>query len=390
LPSVAAPGAKPEDQREAARNDDFRSEFTKIALSIGFAVIFGLLALYLARKVGGIARRIRQWLEQNPERVPAIRLKSIEVVGAHMLRSGAHAAVGLGKWVIQFVVLYAWLVCSLWLYPSTRGYAHRMTGVALAPLSGFVDWLAGALPLAVVAVVAGVAVLILLRFVALFFEGVARGETQLDWLPAELAPPTSLLMRAGIVVAALFFASPLVTGDLESGLTRLGIVLVGAVGLATTPLVATVVVGALTLYARRLSPGDYVEVGGRSGRVVEVDLLEVRLAGDHGEQVRVPHLLTLIHPVRVFGPRPVVSVALSVAPGAPQAKVLELLAERAKRHSPDCEVRLVGADADGVHYQVHVGSDAAQARTALLLELLDGLAQAKIPLGRGTLDRPAK
>jgi small-conductance mechanosensitive channel len=265
-----------------------------------------------------------------------------------------------------------------------------MTGVALAPLSGFIDWLVGALPLAVVAAVAGVAVLILLRFVALFFEGVSRGETELDWLPPDLAAPTSLLIRAGIVVTALFFATPLVTGDLESGLSRLGLVLLGALALSSTPLVASVVVGAWTLYTRRLTSGDYVEIGGRSGRIVGVDLWEVRLAGERGEEVRVPHLVTLFHPTRILGPRPSITVALSVAPSAPQAKVLEVLTERAARHSAESEVRVVGADADGVHYRISISSDAAQAETALLLELLDGLVHAKIALGRPAIDRPAK
>ena len=85
-----------------------------------------------------------------------------------------------------------------------------------------------------------------------------------------------------------------------------------------------------------------------------------------------------------------ITVALSVAPGAPQPKVLEILTERAARHSADSEVRLLGADADGVHYQVRLSSDAARAETALLLELLDGLGQARIALGRRALDRPAK
>jgi small-conductance mechanosensitive channel len=390
LPSSSPGEVKLPDTREATPADHQRTEFTKTALSLGFAVVFGLLALYLVRKVGGLARRVWQWLDQNPERVPAIRLKSIEVVGKRTLRSGLLTAVGLGKWLVQFGIVYAWLVCSLWLYPSTRGYAHRMTGVALAPLSGFIDWLVGALPLALVVVVAGVAVFILLRFVALFFEGVSRGETELDWLPPELAPPTSLLIRSGIVVTALFFATPLVTGDLESGLTRLGIVLLGALALSSTPLVASVVVGAWTLYTRRLTGGDYVEIGGRSGRIVEVDLWEVRLAGERGEAVRVPHLLTLFHPTRVFGPRRSITVALSVAPSAPQAKALEVLTERAARHSTESEVRVVGADADGVHYRISIFSDAAQAESALLLELLDGLGQARIALGRCAIDRPAK
>ena len=36
---------------------------------------------------------------------------------------------------------------------------------------------------------------VLLRFVGLFFEGVQRGEARFEWLPADLAAPTSVLVR---------------------------------------------------------------------------------------------------------------------------------------------------------------------------------------------------
>ena len=61
--------------------------------------------------------------------------------------------------------------------------------------------------------IAALAVFVLVRFVGLFFVSVARGETPLPWLPADLAAPTSVLLRSAIVVAALVFAAPVVTGD---------------------------------------------------------------------------------------------------------------------------------------------------------------------------------
>src|SRR5262249_32248702 len=144
-------------------------------------------------------------------------------------------------------------------------------------------------------------VAMLVRFVGLFFASVERGETTLGWLPAELAPPTSLLLRIGVVLVALVFSAPMVTGDSEGALARTGTVVLVVVGLSGTPLLASVIVGITVISLRRVRAGDFAEIGGRSGRVLEVGLLDVRLEENDGAQVRVPHLLSLIRPTRVFG-----------------------------------------------------------------------------------------
>ena len=45
--------------------------------------------------------------------------------------------------------------------------------------------------------------------------------------------------------------------------------------------------------------GDLVEVAGRRGQVVDVTLREIVLEDAEGGLVHVPHLLSLLHPLRV-------------------------------------------------------------------------------------------
>ncbi|MGC3997586.1 MAG: mechanosensitive ion channel [Anaeromyxobacter sp.] len=92
-------------------------------------------------------------------------------------------------------------------------------------------------------------------------------------------------------------------GTGERGLGGLGWTVLIALGLGLTPIAATVLLGVLAVYGGALHPGAEVEVGGRRGRVLEVTLREVVLQDEQGGVVRVPHLLTLLHPTRV-GRRP--------------------------------------------------------------------------------------
>ena len=143
----------------------------------------------------------------------------------------------------------------------------------LAPISALMGRAASALPVLLVAAIAELAVLLLVRFVGLFFSSVARGETSLSWLPIDLAAPTSILVRAGIVLLALVLAAPLVTGSDDGALSRAGLVALVVLGLSTMPLVACVAVGTAVVFGRRLKVGEYAEIGGRAGVVRALSLL---------------------------------------------------------------------------------------------------------------------
>jgi small-conductance mechanosensitive channel len=85
----------------------------------------------------------------------------------------------------------------------------------------------------------------------------------------------------------------------ESGLRGVAFAALLAAGLGAAPLAATLLLGVVAVYGRGVRAGDEVEVGPTSGTVVEVTLRELRLEDGAGAEVRVPHLLTLVHPVRL-------------------------------------------------------------------------------------------
>lgn len=73
----------------------------------------------------------------------------------------------------------------------------------------------------------------------------------------------------------------------------------GAIALATIPFLANIVVGLVTLYGSRLQLGDEIRIGGHAGTLVSVDLVELRLDTPSGQELRIPHLVTLVHPLAV-------------------------------------------------------------------------------------------
>jgi small-conductance mechanosensitive channel len=353
--------------RDAFTAEKKRSDIAATVFSISLVVFFGFIALYVLRKIGELARRARELMIEHPERISSVRLSTIEVVGAGPLRALLLAAVILGRWVLQVGVVYVWLLLSLSRFDATRSYTARLTNSLLEPLSSLAQRTLGAVPLAVLTAALAVAVYVVVRFVELFFAGVSRGQERASWVPRDLVTPTSVLVRVGIVLLALIFAGPAVTGDPEGVLAKLGSMVLLALALATTPLLCSSVLGVVTIFSRRLRLGRQIELGGRSGRVVSVGLLDVVLRDPDGSDVRVPHLCSLIQPMRLHALEPRLSIEVCVQPDASPGHVQQLLQTAAASFGERAHVDLVDIDADGARYAVSVAADASRASELRML-----------------------
>lgn len=373
--------------RAALASERQRSAIAKSVFSVSLVVFLGLIAFYLLRKVGEFAGRMQVWIENRSDRELSIQIQRIEVVRPAMIRSSAVLALSLGKWLAQIGIAYAWLVVVLSMFEATRNYTQRLTGFVVAPLSQLMQRLAGALPLLVVALIAAFAVLVLVRFVGLFFGTVARGETPLAWLPPDLAPPTSVLLRVAIVISALVFLAPIVTGDNEGALSRAGVVALVAIGLSSTPLLATALLGTVVLYGRRLRIGEFAELGGRLGRIVDIGLLEVRLETPDQVELRVPHLFCITRPSRHLGIAPRISIDVYVSPSAALSDARLVLTEAAGRIGREPKVEILSVDAAAAHFRVSATCDSLDVRTQFYVAAVEALTRAKIALGRGPGER---
>ena len=286
--------------RRALTQERQRSRVANTVFSGSLVVFFGLVTLYLVRKLHELSFRARRFLVRHPHRVPALRLQRLEVMGPAALRSVLLLVVSLGHGLGMFGLAYTWLVLSLSLFVGTRPYVERLTGFVLSPLSSLVGRIASALPMFVVVLIAGALVAVIFRIAELFFASIARGETKLAGLAPELAQATSTLVRAGLVIFAMVFAGPVITGEPDGAISRTGTLVLLALALASTPLLASVVAGVALAFSRSLRAGDQVEYGGRTGRVRELGVVTLVLEGQDGSTIRVPHVLSMWHPTRIL------------------------------------------------------------------------------------------
>ena len=202
----------------------------------------------------------------------------------------------------------------------------------------------------------------------------------------DLARPTSIVVRAGIVAVALVFAAPLITGDADGALARIGTITLVVLGLAVTPLAACAAVGASVVYLRNVREGEIIEFGGRAGRVLEVGVFELKLQDAEGCEVRVPHLLSLIACHAHRGPRAARNGRSRSVGLGPIPELRERLLQAASSVGTGAVAEVVGTDDDAVRWRVAVGSAEVDAQTRLYAAVLAALKDAKVGLKRVRAD----
>ncbi len=364
-----------------------RAKVAKRVFSASLVVFFGLIVILLLRQVSVLGDRARKWAEERGDTL-TLRILQFELIRPEMVQSAAVISVTLGTWVVRLGVVYAWLAVALSLFEATRGYTGKLATVVLTPVSDLASRLASILPVIVVAIVAAIATWIVVRFVGLLFASVARRETQLAWVPADLATPTSVVLRVAIVLSALAFVAPAVTGAPDGSVARTALLALLAFALAAVPVLASAGVGAVHLFGHRFPPGVNLQVGEFQGRLLNMTFLELRLMTELGDEVRIPSLHLLRTPVTVVGEAGWTHISLTVESDTSTSELTRLILECAAPHTSRAEVQLVAFD--GSRRQFHVkGKQENASGAGLLTSLVDALGAAGLRVTSGQCLNPS-
>lgn len=361
-----------------------RSKIAETVFSISLVVFLGLLALFVLRKSGDLEHNARTRLEQNADRVVALKVSSFEVLGKGATRVLILVFLSVAKWLLRGAVIYTYLVVVTTLFEPTRGVAEQLTRGVVTPISALAGRLAASLPVVVVVLFAAATVVLLLRLSALFFSSISSGETSVQFIKRDMAEALGGLTSVSVVVLALVFAAPVVTGDREGAFARVGTHLLLALALGAAPILASAGLGALLVLRRHVRHGDRIKLAKIAGKIQHFGLIDLVLEDARGDRVRIPYLVALLSPLFVQSPNRVF-VTLCVSARVSQQRVIDVLREALAKFDPAASVTLEGIDITGAHYLLGAPSSAHDTRERLLLAASEALLSAAIPLAGPTL-----
>jgi len=356
-----------------------RASLQNATLAICLAIFLAFTSFLLMRQLRRWAARAHRYVSASEEAAPAEGLRAVlrdEKMRwlAVLLVHGAHVFAQVG-------VFYLFLVAVFSLFERTQAWRGQLARWALAPMVSLAERLSSGIPTLLLFFLLFVMVQAGWHAINITTERMASGRAQIANLPRHMATSARLLMRLGLILAALLVFAPLLTGDSATLFSDVGLRLLEVIGLAILPVVAALVAGLVSLFSRQYSPGDWVLApNGEPARVEAVELFHVRLVLQDGNQLLVPHLWGLVKPLKHLAHAPPLEVEIPVASLVEPTLALESLRTAgqafAESHgaSGGFEVELVALHPTHALFRARIPGAAAHLRSALLVALSTSLA----------------
>ncbi len=171
---------------------------------------------------------------------------------------------------------------------------------------------------------------------------------------ASLIPQVVMLALTLVGVIAFVLSLPIDHEDRRQLLSLLGLVLSGAVALASSSFLGNILAGFMIRAVRSIRTGDLITIGGDTGRITERGLFHVEIQTEDRELTTFPNAYVINHPVRVVRHSgTIVSSKLSIGYDVPHATLTPLLCRAAEDSGlEDAFVRILTLGDFAVTYKV--------------------------------------
>lgn len=196
---------------------------TSTSLVVGAVILFSAFLLILLCRG---RQRLAHWLAARRERVPAIRFRGLELVSTERISRGISTMISLGSLASVLFVSVAALLLIFGQFPTTRRYAYQIYLWLWDPLVNIGKGIMGYLPNFFYILVIAVVTRVIIRAIGFIFDQAHRGAISLEpWIHADVARPTSQIIKAVLIILAIFFIAPLIPGTGSTAARGISVIL---------------------------------------------------------------------------------------------------------------------------------------------------------------------
>jgi len=245
-----------------------------------------LVVIVLGRVYRRVRERLGLWLGEAQAKLrkrPWFHLPAAYLVPPLLI------LIGIVRWGIIFFLLDAYLTLMLGFFAGTREISRSLSEWFLSRLSAISQQIVSYLPNLVVAAVIAILTYYLIKLSSYFFREVADGHLRIRGFYPDWADPSAKLVRALILVLSAIIIFPYLPGSKSPAFQGISIFVGVLLSLGSSSAVANAVAGTILTYMRSFQIGDYVEVSGTRGEVVEKTLLVTRICTPKKEMVTIPN-----------------------------------------------------------------------------------------------------
>lgn len=195
------------------------------------------------------------------------------------------------RWLLIGLLAYEWLSFVLSRFPYTRAWGEELNLYLWSLASGIVTAIVGALP--------GLAVAIVIFFIARFtvdfgsklLARLGSGGVAPNWLGSDTMPTTRRLMSVAVWLFAVAMAYPYLPGAQTEAFKGLSVLLGLMVSLGASSIVGQGAAGLILTYTQTIRVGEFVRIGDNEGTVVRMGAFTTTIRTGLGEELSIPNSL---------------------------------------------------------------------------------------------------
>ena len=354
------------ESREA-RN--LRSLLTALALALAAtaAVILALRLLVLGR------RRVCAKLDLlTVAAAPKITIRGLALIHPRQLVVAARVLVTVAAWGLGLVAVYLYATFVLSQFPWTRPWGEALGQFLLSTLGQLGLGALHAVPSLFTVVLIFVVARFLADLVRTIFDAVEQRRLVIPGIHPDTAHPTRRIVIALLWLFALVVAYPYLPGSGSAAFKSVSVFTGVLITLGSAGLVGQAMSGLVLMYSRSFKVGDFVQVAGVQGTVVELGLLSTRLRTPKNEFVTLPNNVVVSGPLTDYTAagehhRPLlIYSSVTIGYDVPWRQVHDLLTTAAQKtdgvlKEPAPFVLQRALDDSYVEYQVNASIDSSRA-----------------------------
>lgn len=294
-------------------------------------LLFATLMFALSRTTRWVRMRLSHLASRSLHALPWHGLRWLDFSRIVYLVS---KLVLLGAWFVGIMTTVSWLAFVLVEFPFTRPWGETLKeNLFSLAHKGFLA-IANILPGLFVVFIIALLARTLIRILGWFFTQVEQRRLELEWMDPESVRPTRRISAFVIWAFALVMAYPYLPGSESEAFKGLSVLVGLMVSLGGASIVSQAASGLTLMYARTIKVGDYVQVAGLEGTVVEIGMVATRLRTGLGEEVVIPSATVMSSTMKNYsrvhpGTGYVVDTTVTIGYSTPWRQVHAMLFEAA-------------------------------------------------------------
>jgi small-conductance mechanosensitive channel len=258
---------------------------TNAVLVLFTVFVYWLFYFIVFRVFNRLSRRV---LKEDSQ-VQPLRIQKQEILSAREMAMILNSTLMAISWFLRLWIIFAFINTALGLFEWTRAASEAIAGFVGGIIGGmwsaFIEYLPD---LFTALVIIGIAYMII-RLFRLVFEGVERQRIKVPGFYPEWSATSFSLLRLLIIAMTVVVVFPYLPGSDSPAFQGVSIFVGVLLSLGSTTAVANVVAGIVITYTRAFRVGDFVNISGTEGKIIERTAFVTRIKTPKNVVVSMPN-----------------------------------------------------------------------------------------------------